>query len=250
MVSLGDTQVEGKLVGADESSDLAVLKIEANDLVPIEIADSDELDVGEWVMAVGSPFGLEKSVSTGIISALYRSTTMQSQNGTNIYANLIQTDAAINPGNSGGALVNNEGKLIGINTLINSTSGSSSGVGFALPSNFAMYVANQLMEGKEVQHAFLGVTLYTVTKANAADLGVTATSGAYIETVQPGSPAEDGGLQKGDVITEVDGTKINSSSEAIIELRSKKVGDQVTITVDREGSATKLDVTLGSTKVE
>jgi putative serine protease PepD len=250
MVNLGDTQVEGKVVGTDPSSDLAVLKVEATGLVPIEIGDSDDLDVGDWVMAVGSPFGLEKSVSTGIISALYRSTTMQSQTGVNIYANLIQTDAAINPGNSGGALVNSEGKLIGINTLINSTSGSSSGVGFALPCNFAMNIAQQIMDGKQIQHPFLGVTLLTVTKSNAAELKVSATSGAYIETVQTGSPAETAGIKQGDVITDIDGTKINSSAEAIIQIRSKSVGDKISLTVDRSGSSTKLDVVIGATQSE
>jgi putative serine protease PepD len=247
MVSLGDSQVEGKVVGSDPPSDLAVLKVDATNLIPIEVGDSDKAVVGDWVMAVGSPYGLEKSVSTGIVSALYRSTTMQTQEGVNIYANLIQTDAAINPGNSGGALVNSEGQLIGINTLISSTTGSYSGIGFALPSNFTMNVAEQIMQGKPVQHPFLGVTLVSVSAANAGQLKTNATSGAYIETIQPGSPAETAGLKAGDVITSIEGHTINTSTEAIIQIRSCEVGDKIKVIVDRDGSAVNLEVVLGAT---
>jgi putative serine protease PepD len=247
MVNLGDRQVEGKLVGSDPSSDLAVLKVEATGLTPIETGDSDTVRVGEWVMAVGSPYGLEKSVTSGIVSALYRSTTMQSQSGMNIYANLIQTDAAINPGNSGGALVDNQGKLIGINTLINSTSGSSSGVGFALPVNFAMSVAEQIMQGKNVQHPFLGVTLDSVTSSNASQLKTGVTSGAYVQTVQTGSPADTAGLKAGDVITAIDDMKIDSASELIIQIRGKAVGSKATLTINRGGTVSQIEVTLGAT---
>ncbi len=142
---------EAELVGQDESSDLAVIRLQgadASSLTPIEIGDSDSLTVGEWVMAIGSPFGNEQSVSTGIVSALYRSTAMQSTSGTTIYANMIQTDAAINPGNSGGALVNDNGELIGINSMIESYSGSSSGVGFAIPVNYAINIAQQIIDGE------------------------------------------------------------------------------------------------------
>ena len=149
---------EAEVVGTDESSDLAVIRLkDAKDatLTPIEIGDSDGIAVGEWVMAIGSPFGNEQSVSTGIVSALYRSTALQSTSGTSIYANMIQTDAAINPGNSGGALVNAEGELIGINSVIESYSGSSSGVGFAIPVNYAINIANQIIAGETPVHPYL-----------------------------------------------------------------------------------------------
>ena len=240
------TQLEATVVGTDPSSDLAVLKVEANGLTPIEVADSSEVNVGEWVMAVGSPFGLEKSVSTGIVSALFRSTTMESTTGVNIYANMIQTDAAINPGNSGGALVNAEGKLIGINTLISSPSGSSSGVGFAIPSNFAKSVAEQIMAGKTVEHAYLGVTLSTVDAASAQRLGTSVDSGAFVESVVAGSPAEQAGIRQGDVIVSFDGTSIASAAQLIISVRGQLVDDEVVMDVVRDDKTLTIDVKLGS----
>jgi putative serine protease PepD len=246
IVSLGDQQMEATLVGTDESSDLAVLKVNATGLTPIEVADSDKVVVGDWVMAVGSPFGLEKSVSTGIVSALYRSTAMQSSDGISVYANMIQTDAAINPGNSGGALVDNEGKLIGINTVIQSTSGSSAGVGFALPSNYVIKVAQQIMQGEEVEHPSLGVTVGTVTSRNAATLGVSATSGAYVASVVDGSPAFTAGIKTGDVITAIDGIKVTTSDELIIQIRTHEVGDTIGLAVLRGNETLGIGVTLGS----
>jgi putative serine protease PepD len=241
-----DTQLEAVIVGTDPSSDLAILKVEATGLVPIEVADSNNVAIGEWVMALGSPFGLEKSVSTGIVSALFRSTTMESTTGLNIYANMIQTDAAINPGNSGGALVNSEGKLIGINTLINSYSGSSSGVGFAIPSNYALNIAEQIMAGKVVEHAYLGVTLYSVDPGTAGGLGVSTDTGAYIDSVVAGSPAEAAGLKKGDVVVGFDDSTIASAGELIINVRGHLVGDKVKLAVNRSGEQITVDVTLGA----
>jgi putative serine protease PepD len=241
-----DTQLKATLAGEDVTSDLAVLKVEATGLKPIEVADSTAVAVGQWVMALGSPFGLEKSVSTGIVSALFRSTTMESQTGVNVYANMIQTDAAINPGNSGGALVDSEGKLIGINTLISSSSGTSSGVGFAIPSNYAMNIAQQIMDGKEVEHAFLGVQLRTVDASNASSLNTTVTAGAYISQVVSGSPADNAGLKEGDIITKLDDVTISSGAELVISIRGYFVGDKVTLEVQRNGETKAIEVTLGS----
>jgi len=239
-------QLEASVVGSDPSSDLAVLKVDTTGLTPIEVADSDEVKVGEWVMALGSPFGLEKSVSTGIVSALFRSTTMESTTGVNIYANMIQTDAAINPGNSGGALVNSQGQLIGINTLISSSSGSSSGVGFAIPSNYAMTIANQIMAGEDVEHAYLGVTLSSLDPATAQRLGLSVDAGAYVESVVPGSPADSAGIRQGDIITKFDDTEIASAAQLIIGVRGHLVGDNVELEIVRDGSTTTIDVELGS----
>ena len=148
--TVNGVEYDAKVVGSDSSSDIAVIKVDADDLTPVEIGSSSDLQVGEWVMALGSPFGLENSVSTGVVSALQRSNTMQdSTTGeTVIYPNMIQTDATINPGNSGGALVDSQGKLIGINSMISSYSGSSSGVGFAIPIDYAIDLAQQIIEGK------------------------------------------------------------------------------------------------------
>ena len=248
-VSLNGESYEAELVGADTSSDLAVIKlkdVDAKSLTPIEVGDSDDLSVGEWVMAIGSPFGNEQSVSTGIVSSLYRSTALPTTSGTYIYANMIQTDAAINPGNSGGALVNDNGELVGINSIIESYSGSSSGVGFAIPSNYAVKIAKQIIGGKTPEHAYLGVRLGTVTASNARQNDLSVNEGAYVGEVIAGSPADEAGVEKGDVVTKVNDEQISSADSLIIALRSYDVGDTVTLTVQRGKNEKKIDVKLGS----
>lgn len=248
-VNVGDASYVAEIVGADESSDLAVIKLtdaSSIDLTPIEIGDSDDISVGEWVMAIGSPFGNEQSVSTGIVSALYRSTAMQSSNGTTIYANMIQTDAAINPGNSGGALVNDKGELIGINSIIESYSGSSSGVGFAIPVNYAIDIANQIIDGKTPEHPYLGVSVSSVNAYNARQNNLSVSEGAFIVSVNEGSAAEAAGLKANDIVTAVDDTPVTSADGLIIALREHSVGDEVTLTVVRDGKEQEVKVTLGS----
>ena len=248
-VSLNGESYEAELVGADTSSDLAVIKIkdvDAKNLMPIEVGDSDGLNVGEWVMAIGSPFGNEQSVSTGIVSSLYRSTALPTTSGTYIYANMIQTDAAINPGNSGGALVNDNGELVGINSIIESYSGSSSGVGFAIPSNYAVKIAKQIISGKTPEHPYLGVRLGTVTASNARQNNLSVNEGAYVGEVVSGSPADEAGIKEGDVVTKVNDEQISSADSLIIALRSYDVGDTVTLTVQRGKDEKKIDVKLGS----
>lgn len=240
------TEYEGHLVGSDPSSDLAVLKVDATDLTPIEIGSSADLVVGEWVMAVGSPFGLEQSVSTGIISAVSRSTAMTSTDSTTVYTNMIQTDAAINPGNSGGALVDDDGKLIGVNTLIASESGSSSGVGFAIPVDYAIDIAQQIIEGKTPSHAQLGITMVTLSDQIAQRYHLSTSSGVYINSVVDGSGAAEAGLQSGDIITKIDGQAVTDSSEVMIDVRSHKIGDKIEITYVRDGKEQTTEVTLGS----
>lgn len=249
-VTLDDgTSHEAELVGTDASSDLAVIRLQdASDLslTPIEIGDSDDLSVGEWVMAIGSPFGNEQSVSTGIVSALYRSTALPSTSGTSIYANMIQTDAAINPGNSGGALVNDEGKLIGINSVIESYSGSSSGVGFAIPVNYAKNIADQIIAGKTPVHPYLGVSLTSVNAFIARQNNLAVDQGAYVSEVTDGGPAAEAGVQAGDIVTAVNDDEITSADGLIIALREYNVGDTVTLTVMRGNDEQKIEVTLGS----
>lgn len=240
---------EAEVVGTDESSDLAVIRLqdaEDADLTPIDLADSDDLTVGEWVMAIGSPFGNEQSVSTGIVSALYRSTALQSTSGTSIYANMIQTDAAINPGNSGGALVNDEGKLIGINSVIESYSGSSSGVGFAIPVNYAINIADQIIAGETPVHPYLGASLMSVNAYNARQNNLAVDSGAYVAEVTADGPAATAGIEAGDIVTAVDGEPISSADGLIIALREHEVGDKVTLTVMRGKDEKEIEVELGS----
>lgn len=249
VVSMGGESYEAELVGEDSSSDLAVIRlkdVDSSKLAPIEIGDSDDLSVGEWVMAIGSPFGNEQSVSTGIVSALYRSTALPSTSGTSIYANMIQTDAAINPGNSGGALVNDNGELIGINSIIESYSGSSSGVGFAIPVNYAINIASQIIDGKTPVHPYLGVSLTSVNALSARANNLGATEGALVVAVSDGGPAADAGIQENDIITKIDGEQVTSADGLIIALREHEVGDKVTLTVVRDSKEREVEVTLGS----
>lgn len=249
VVSMGGESYEAELVGEDSSSDLAVIRlkdVDSSKLTPIEIGDSDDLSVGEWVMAIGSPFGNEQSVSTGIVSALYRSTALPSTSGTSIYANMIQTDAAINPGNSGGALVNDNGELIGINSIIESYSGSSSGVGFAIPVNYAINIASQIIDGKTPVHPYLGVSLTSVNALSARANNLGATEGALVVAVSDGGPAADAGIQENDIITKIDGEQVTSADGLIIALREHEVGDKVTLTAVRDSKEREVEVTLGS----
>lgn len=240
-------EYEAKVVGTDPSSDLAVIKIEASGLPAVEIGSSSDLVTGEWVMAVGSPFGLEQSVSTGIVSAVSRSSSsLYSSESEAIYTNMIQTDAAINPGNSGGALVDKNGKLIGINTLIASTSGSSSGVGLAIPVDYAMKIAEQIIAGQTPSHAQLGVSLTTVNSSVAARYNLPVSEGAYVTRVASNSGASEAGITEGDIITKVGDSKVTSASDLIIAVRSHNPGDTVSVTFNRSGSEQTVDVVLGT----
>lgn len=247
---LGDKSYEATIVGKDASSDLAVIKIDAGDdeLTPIEVGSSDKLSVGDWVMSIGSPFGNEQSVSTGIVSAKARDITMSGSDGsTSFYCDMIQTDAAINPGNSGGALVNEKGELVGINSIIESSSSSSAGVGFAIPSDYAIDVANTIISGKEVEHPRIGATVGTVTPQMSKRLGLgNGAYGAYVNGVTQGSPTDKAGIKKGDVITKIDGEQVDAATSLITSIRNHKVGDKVTLTVLRDGKEQEFEVELAS----
>lgn len=247
-VTVGEETYKAEVVGSDPSSDIAVIKaVDASGLTPIEIGDSSNLVIGQWVMTIGSPFGLEQSVATGIVSATSRSQIMQSNSGeATVYTNLIQTDAAINPGNSGGALVDSDGKLIGINTLITSYSGNYSGVGFAIPIDYAINLAQQIIDGKTPTHAQLGVSLSTVNSSIAKRYGLSVDSGAYVSQIYKGSGAAEAGIEVGDIITKFDGKTITSASDLMLEIRSKNPGDTVSTEINRNGQTLTLDVTLGS----
>ncbi len=238
VVKLGDQQYEATAVGADPETDLAVIKIDAHGLTPMEWGDSSKLTVGEWVMAIGSPYGYENTVTTGIVSALYRSDVLSDSTGlgTTVYTDMIQTDAAINPGNSGGALVDDEGKLIGINTYISSTSQSSAGLGFAIPANDAKQIADQLMQGKEVTHALLGISMMDAANAQ----------GVEVAAVYKGTGADKAGLHTGDVITKIDGNAVTSTNDVSVAVSSKAPGDTMSVTYQRDGKEQTTKVTLGS----
>ena len=224
---------EATLVGSDESTDLAVLRIDApaSELEPLELGDSSGLRVGEGVVAIGSPFGLEGSVSAGVVSALDRQ--MEAQNGFTINGS-IQTDAAINHGNSGGPLLNLAGEVVGVNAQIASESGGSDGVGFAIPSNTVASVVEQLLAGGGVEHAYLGVGLAELESGE----------GVEVSEVRPGTPAAEAGLEAGDVVTAVDGDAVSSPADLQTAIDAKRPGDAVTLTVVRDGESRPVEVEL------
>lgn len=238
----GLDNVPAKVLGTDPSSDVAVIKVDVNasELHPIAFANSSAAQVGDPVVAIGSPFGLPETTTAGIVSAVGR--TIQAPNGYEIPA-AIQTDAAINPGNSGGPLLDADGQVLGLNDQIQTSSGDSAGVGFATPGNTDVKVANTIIAGKKVEHAYVGVSLSdTGTSTPGAEIGGSGSGSAIV----PGSPAAKAGLVSGDVITKVDDTPITSSDGFISVISNYKPGDVVTLTVVTPSHKTRtIKVTLG-----
>ena len=247
-VTIAGKNYDATLVGGDASSDLAVVRadLQGDTVTPMEIGDSDALVVGDWVMTIGSPFGLDQSVSAGIVSSLARNELMQSTYGTTIYANLIQTDASINPGNSGGALVNAKGQLVGISTLFSSDTESFAGIGFAIPGNYAVEIANKIIAGEQVTHAYIGLSMQTVTPQNAEANNLSVNQGAYVAEVTEGSPAAAAGIQKGDIVIAMGDQPITSADGMILAVRSHAIGETVKVTVMRGTEEKTFDVTLDS----
>ncbi|MBR3234763.1 MAG: trypsin-like peptidase domain-containing protein [Atopobiaceae bacterium] len=245
-VTIGNKSYEATLVGTDASSDLAVVhaNLDGDTVTPIEVGDSSALVVGDWVMTIGSPFGLDQSVSAGIVSSLSRNQLMQSASGNTLYTNLIQTDASINPGNSGGALVNSQGQLVGIPTLFSSDTESFAGIGFAIPSNYAIEVANKIIAGEQVTHAYIGLSMQTVNAQNAQRYNFAVNQGAYVAEVSAGSPAEAAGIQQGDIIIKLGDEAITSADGMILAVRGHKIGETTTITFMRGDQEMTAEVTF------
>lgn len=231
-------RVNARIVGSDPRTDLAVLKIDRSNLPELDFADSNKLRVGNWAIAVGSPFSLESSVSFGHISALNRSIQATQ------YENFVQTDAAINRGNSGGPLVNIEGEIIGINTIIQSTSGGSQGIGFASASNLVSRTVSDLIEHGQVKRAWLGVSIQRLSGENLQKHFGTD-QGALVAQVKSNSPADTAGLEQGDVIVDLNGESIPGPAELQQSIIQHNPGDSVTLTVIRENERTTIGVTLG-----
>ena len=241
MVTLKDNRrFEAEVLGSDPGTDIALLRIEADGLTALPIGDSDALEVGDFVIAIGNPFGLGQTVTSGIVSALGRS-------GINVegYEDFIQTDASINPGNSGGALVNLHGELVGVNTAIIGPSGGNVGIGFAVPVNIATAVTLQLAEHGEMQRGKIGVMIQDLTPDLAEALGLDVERGALVSRVESGSPAEAAGLQAGDVIVAVNGAKVAGSRELRNSIGLVRVGEEIEIDVEREQRRIRLDVRVG-----
>ena len=233
--------LRAELIGSDPATDIALLQVGADDLTAVEIADSDAVKVGDYVMAIGNPFGLGQTVTSGIVSALGRSGI--NRDG---YEDFIQTDASINPGNSGGALVDSQGRLIGVNTAILSPAGGNIGIGFAVPANMAMAIMHQLLQHGEVRRGLLGVAIQNLTPdlATALGLGDDIRNGAVIASVEPGSAAEAAGLEAGDVVRAVDGVPLRGGADLHNRIGLLSVGDRMRLTVLRDGQELELTATI------
>ena len=242
IVTLTDGRVvEAELVGADSETDIALLKIEAEELTAMPLADSDALEVGDYVVAIGNPFGLGQTVTAGIVSAVGRSGL-----GIESYEDFIQTDAAINFGNSGGALINLKGELVGINTAILGARGNI-GIGFAIPIKMARGIMDQLLTHGEMQRGRIGVQIQDLTPDLAEALGTTHQKGAVVAQVIPGTPADAAGIQRGDVVVEMNDEPVTGSSDLRNKVGLLRVGDAVNLTVIREGEPMTIDLAVGET---
>ena len=230
---------EAEIVGTDSLSDLAALRIDVDDLPSVSWGSSKDLRVGEWVLAIGNPFALEHTVTSGIVSALGRARFGKE------YGSFIQTDAAINPGNSGGALVNLRGELVGINTAIFSQSGGYQGIGFAIPVDLARGVLQQLSEHGKVRRGLLGIEIYNLKPLTAEALGMESTRGVVVAVVNPESGAAEAGLEDGDIIIAVDGEPVRNTTELRSRIGATLPGTKVRITYIRDGDSKTLGVTLG-----
>ena len=232
-------EFKGKLIGTDAKTDIAIVKIEATGLATIPWADSDQLEVGEYVLAVGSPFGLTQTVTMGIVSAVGRASM-----GIAEYEDFIQTDAAINPGNSGGALVNVRGELVGINTAIFSQSGGSMGIGFAVPSNLSRAVMDQLVRTGKVVRGWLGVAIQDLTPELATQFGITDTKGVLVSDVMADSPAKKAGFERADVIVDYDGKPMDSPTHLRNAVAQTPIGKKVSVKLIRDKKPKMIEVTI------
>ena len=228
-----------KVIGRDPKSDVAVIKVEAKDLPAVAMADSDKVEVGDVVLAIGNPFGIGQTVTTGIVSATGRAGTLGLD-----YEDFIQTDAAINPGNSGGALVDANGRLIGINTAILSRSGGNQGIGFAIPTKLARDVMDNLVKDGHVTRGYVGVMIQDVSPALAKEFSLKDGKGALVSDVTAKSPAEKAGLKSGDVIIEFNEKKVSDSRHLKLEVARTKPGETVSVKILRDGATKTLDVTV------
>lgn len=246
-VTLSDRrEFKARVVGTDSKTDVAVLKIDASNLQPVVIGDSEKLQVGDYVLAMGNPFGLGKTVTMGIVSATGRANL-----GIEEYENFIQTDASINPGNSGGALLNDRGELVGINTAILSNgSEGNQGIGFAVPVTVARTVMDQILKNGKVTRAYLGVMAQEVTPAIAKAFHNTEVRGALVGDVTADSPAQRAGLQKGDIILDIDGKPVNDGAQLRMNISLMQPGTNVRVKVLREGATRDFTVRLGELPTE
>jgi serine protease Do len=236
----GRTVLDAKIVGTDPPTDVAVIKVEGQKLLAVNLGNSDQLEVGDVVLAIGDPFGVGQTVTMGIVSAKDRSGV-----GIVDYEDFIQTDASINPGNSGGALVDIDGRMVGINTAILSRTGGNQGIGFAVPVNLARYVMERIILEGKVRRGYLGVKVQALTPELAKQLNLSGQTGALVGEVTPNSPAEKAGLKPGDVVIEFDGKAVSDSRHLRLMVAEKAPGSKVSVKVLRDGKQHTFTVELG-----
>jgi len=225
--TINDKVYDAVVVGADQKTDVALLKVNADDLKPVYFGDSDKVNVGDWAIAIGNPFGLDRTFTVGVVSAVGRSDVDM------MGSSHIQTDASINPGNSGGPLINIYGEVIGINRMIYSQSGGYMGIGFAIPINTARSILSLLKEHKQIKRGYLGVSILNLTERAAAELGLPEVKGALVGDVVPGGPADTGGIKGGDVILELNGFPVKTYKELLSVIEQSQVGQRMKVTVWR-----------------
>ena len=241
---IDENTLDAEIIGSDPATDIAVLKVEAENLTDIDIGDSDQVEVGDFVIAIGNPFGLGNTVTSGIVSALGRTGISSSGD-----EDFIQTDASINPGYSGGARDNMQGELVGINSAIISRSGGNVGIGFAVPSEIAQSIMSQLLDFGEVRRGLLGVSIHTIDEENAEILGVESKSGAMITAIEPGSAAEEAGLRVEDIIIRVNDERISNARDLQNAIGLKGSGERVTIEFIRQSNKLETNAVLGQQKI-
>lgn len=240
-INLGDKrEFDGKVIGSDPQTDVAVVKIEGKNLPSAKLGDSDTIRAGQWAIAIGNPFGLSQTVSIGVISATGRANV-----GVAAYEDMIQTDAAINPGNSGGPLVNIKGEIIGINTAIFTRSGGYQGIGFAIPINMVKIIMKDLVEKGKVTRGWLGVVIQDIDPALAKSFNVTVTEGVLVSDIQDGSPAKEAGFERGDIVIEYDGKSIRDVNHLRNSVAQTEVNKKVKVKVLRDGKEKELTVKIG-----
>jgi len=242
VTTANNNEYAATLVGTDPTTDIALLKIDAEDLQKVTVANSDQVRLGQWVLAVGNPFNLTSTVTAGIISAKGRDINIIDEQSA--IESFLQTDAAVNPGNSGGALVNTAGALVGINTAISSRSGSFEGYSFAVPSNLMMKVVGDLKEFGRVQRAFMGINYNEVTPALSNELDLKVNSGVYVANVVTGGAADDAGIEKGDVIINIAGKVVQTGADLTEVIGQHRPGERLSVIVNREGTNKQFDLLL------
>ncbi|KLO23268.1 MULTISPECIES: Do family serine endopeptidase [unclassified Marinitoga] len=242
ITTLKGKKYKANYVGGDKDLDIAVLQVKTKDVLPvIELGDSDNIQIGEWAIAIGNPLGFKHTVTLGVVSAIHRK--IPKPDGRGYYADLIQTDAAINPGNSGGPLLNIHAQVIGINTaIINPTEGQN--LGFAIPINFAKRFAEALINTGKVSKAYLGVYIQNVTETLAKTFGLKVNKGAFVSDIEKGSPAQKAGIKPGDVIVKIDNKEINSADELVYIVKTYPAGEKIDVVVNRKGKEITYEITL------